>query len=110
MLKIISHPGIGNGNPLNPGILNLPPQSLSNNNLNPLRQLGSTCRISHNNLLEKIWDVRRRREGLLRTLSSMPRTKGGPTTMPESCGGAREWHRAYRSRAAKDRKILCRPA
>lgn len=37
MLKIIGHPGISNSNPLNPGILNLPPQSLSNYNLNPLR-------------------------------------------------------------------------
>ncbi|PNI07465.1 hypothetical protein CXX84_16695 [Arthrobacter sp. AFG7.2] len=35
---------------------------------------------------------------------------GESGTMPESFGGAREWHRAYRSWAAEDRKILCRPA
>jgi hypothetical protein len=52
MLQVIGHPGISDGNPLKPGILDLTAQSLSNNNLNPLRQLGSTCRISHEQLLK----------------------------------------------------------
>jgi hypothetical protein len=52
MLQVIGHPGIGNSNALKPRILNLPAQGLRNNNLNPLRQLGSACRISHDFLLE----------------------------------------------------------
>ena len=51
VLQIVGHPGIGDSNALKPRILGLPAQSFSNNNLNPLRQLGSTCRISHEQLL-----------------------------------------------------------
>ncbi|VXC65431.1 hypothetical protein ARTHRO9AX_90084 [Arthrobacter sp. 9AX] len=53
MLQVIGHPGISNSDALQPGILNLPAQGLSHNNLNPLRQLGSTCRISHEQLLKE---------------------------------------------------------
>ena len=47
MLQIIGHPGIGDSDALQPGILNPPAQGLRNDNLNPLRQLGSPCGISH---------------------------------------------------------------
>jgi hypothetical protein len=82
MLQIIGHAGIGNGNALKPGILDLPAQGLSNNNLNPLRQFGSTCRISHEQLLKEekfgTYDgganVSQRAQGLDATHPSEPMT------------------------------------